>query len=756
MPPSIATTDGSPIANTEVVRYRFPVDSQDASLLRDEINRSLLSLLAAGLIICLLTNVLFGTTDFLFESEHHIWIGVLRFALIFATLWIWVQARKPEAYRRAVTLSLATVALACIQTVAPRAMHGDLGTPILLSLAMVAALSTAAPWGVAGQVAAIVVVSLETVVTLTLVSGDLRVVLDIYPTTAAAVVFGMSLYGASVCRRSAALSIERGIALRRTARGLQEREEAVAQLNATLERRVRKRTEQLEAANTRLEEEIAERRLAAEALRRSQEQLRDILDNTTAVIYLKDTSGRYQLINIQYEKLFHVSREEVVGKTDYDLFPKAHAEAFRRNDSLVQEAGRSMVFEEIAPHDDGDHTYISVKFPLCDEQNAPYAVCGISTDITPRKEMEAQLRVSQAQLSALIENTGDAIWSIDRSYRMVVINSVAADWFAETYGKPLQMQDQIEQRAPAEESALWRPLYDKALAGERIVFERNYPKRGEMHSYLISVTPIATDHQVSGATVFAKDITDLKRAEERVREHQAALSHVLRLHTIGEMAAGLAHEINQPLAAIANYARGCRNRIISGDVSLQDLLPVLEQIAGQALRGGEIIRRLRSMVEKKEPTREVADLNAVVAEAVHVVESQIRQQSVTLNLEPASGLPPVAMDPIQIEQVVVNLLLNSLEAMQAGNGGARQVTVSTQRHPDGVEIVVKDSGSGLAPEVMERAFEPFFTSKESGLGMGLTISRSIVEGHGGRIQVANNSGGGAQVHVVLPSAKPGG
>ena len=528
-------------------------------------------------------------------------------------------------------------------------------------------------------------------------------------------------------------------------------EEELARLNSELECRVRERTAQLEAAKRHLENEIAERRQTAEALRESQKQLQDILDNTTAVIYIKGTDGRYLLINRQYETLFHVSGEQARGKTDYDLFPHAAADAFRANDWQVLAANRALTFEETAPQDDGIHTYVSVKFPLHDSAGTPRGVCGISTDITQRKRMEAEVQGSRAQLSALIENTTEAIWSIDRDYRLTVLNPAAMQWFQQGYGKPLRLSDGFEQRSPEAERARWRPLYERALAGERVTFEREYSLGEEPHSYVFSMTPIIADGEITGVTVFAKDITDFKRAEESARRHQAELTHVLRVSTIGEIAAGLAHEINQPLGAIASYAQGCRRRIESGSARPDEIVPALENIAGQALRAGEIIRRLRQLVQKGETAHENADLNAVVTDAMHVILPQARWQDVAVGVDLAPGLPRVRVDRIQIEQVVLNLILNALEAVQECNGRKPELSVGTRLADAGaVEVVVRDNGPGLESAIIEKMFEPFFTSKPSGLGMGLAISRSIVREHGGRIWATNNADHGATFHFELP------
>lgn len=241
-----------------------------------------------------------------------------------------------------------------------------------------------------------------------------------------------------------------------------------------------------------------------------------------------------------------------------------------------------------------------------------------------------------------------------------------------------------------------------------------------------------------------------ERAEEQARRHQADLAHVLRVQTMGEMAAGLAHEINQPLGAIANYAQGCRRRIASGSLTETELTVMLDSIASEALRAGQTIRHLRSLVRKQESQREPTDVNRIVHDAVELAEPEARAHGVTVRLELADDLRPVLVDRIQIEQVVLNLLRNAVEAMHESSGDALLV-VETHTDPAcGVEVVVRDTGVGLSTEGAALAFEPFITDKATGLGLGLAISRSIVEMHGGRIWGEPNGARGAAFRFTLP------
>jgi signal transduction histidine kinase len=230
-------------------------------------------------------------------------------------------------------------------------------------------------------------------------------------------------------------------------------------------------------------------------------------------------------------------------------------------------------------------------------------------------------------------------------------------------------------------------------------------------------------------------------AEAQARRHQAEIAHAARLSTLGGMAAGLAHELNQPLAAVVSYARGCARRLEAGDLPKAALLEVLEEISAQALRAGEVLRRIREFV-RGESRREAVDLNDVVRRAVRFAEGEARRADVRLELELAQEPLHVEVDPIQIEQVILNLVQNGFEVMSTNNGTERILAIETRRiAPDTVEVAVRDSGGGMSPEVAARLFDPFFSTKPEGLGLGLSISRTIVEAHGGRLWASANPNG---------------
>jgi C4-dicarboxylate-specific signal transduction histidine kinase len=238
----------------------------------------------------------------------------------------------------------------------------------------------------------------------------------------------------------------------------------------------------------------------------------------------------------------------------------------------------------------------------------------------------------------------------------------------------------------------------------------------------------------------------------RARQHQAELAHAARLSTLGEMAAGLAHELNQPLAAIVSWATGCLVRIEAGTADIDTLAHVVSEISDEALRAAEVLRRIREFARTGELKRERVDPNELVRGAARLAGGDARRGGVDVALALAEDVPAVDVDRVQISQVVVNLLLNAFEAMGGTKRADRRVEVTTTHAADTVEVTIRDSGEGLAAAVQNTLFDPFVTTKEEGLGLGLAISRRIVEAHGGRLWATPNDGPGTVFHFTLPIA----
>lgn len=260
---------------------------------------------------------------------------------------------------------------------------------------------------------------------------------------------------------------------------------------------------------------------------------------------------------------------------------------------------------------------------------------------------------------------------------------------------------------------------------------------------------------LEGGKIYVGIIHDLSSREDtrkRLNALEMELLHVSRLSDMAQMVAALAHELNQPLAAIMNYVNAARRTLPeAADPKISKAKEFIDKAAGQTARAGEIIRHLRDFIEKRETVRAEANINKVVDEALALGLTGAAVMNVKLRMSLAPDLPPVWIDKVQLQQVLINLMRNSLEAMQEVS--RRELAILTSREEDTIRVVVSDTGPGLAPEVASRLFQPFTTTKEKGMGIGLTICQSIIEAHGGRIWAMPNDDGGVAFQFVLPIAK---
>lgn len=259
---------------------------------------------------------------------------------------------------------------------------------------------------------------------------------------------------------------------------------------------------------------------------------------------------------------------------------------------------------------------------------------------------------------------------------------------------------------------------------------------------------------------FMEDLTPHHAAAEQARRLQERLMHVARLATVGEMASGIAHELNQPLAAVANYAQAGDRLLALPEHDLKEVRGALQEIAAQAMRAGDIIRRLLTLARSHHPMRLPTSVNTLLLEISDLVQADARAHGIQYRLELTEPLPPVEADPAQIQQVVLNLVHNAMEALaqthgpKRSAGPGREITVKTALGPDStVEICVSDCGPGVAGEIAQQMFDPFYTTKETGTGLGLAISRSIMAAHHGTLEYRPNSPTGACFIARLPAVR---
>lgn len=278
---------------------------------------------------------------------------------------------------------------------------------------------------------------------------------------------------------------------------------------------------------------------------------------------------------------------------------------------------------------------------------------------------------------------------------------------------------------------------------------------GTLFDALLFEAPlIDADGRQTGWMGSVLDITERKQARERARQQEEKLAATARLVTMGEMASALAHELNQPLAAIAGYITGCLNLLGAARPAQGDIEEALRKTAQQAQRAGQIIRRVHEFVRQREPTRASVRLNATVEEALGFAEAEARKRQVRLSVALCDDDPELLADPVLLQQVLLNLVRNGMDAMAATPPAERRLDVSVTRAGAAVTVAVADRGCGLSPEVRDRMFQPFFTTKAGGMGMGLHICRSIMETHGGRVWAEPNPGGGTVFAFSLPVEGP--
>ena len=246
------------------------------------------------------------------------------------------------------------------------------------------------------------------------------------------------------------------------------------------------------------------------------------------------------------------------------------------------------------------------------------------------------------------------------------------------------------------------------------------------------------------------DVTERTRAGEALRQAQAELAHVARVTTLGEMAASIAHEVDQPLSGVVINANACLRFLTGAPPNLDEVRDGLQAIARDGRRASDVIARIRALARRNAVEKEPVDINEVIREVVALAEGEARRTRARLRVELAGDLPRVLGDRVQLQQVVLNLLLNGLEAMRAVVDRPRDLVIRTEpESTDHVRVAVQDSGAGIDPQLLARVFDAFYTTKRGGMGMGLSISRSIVEQHGGRLSVVPTDGPGTTFQFTV-------
>jgi len=491
----------------------------------------------------------------------------------------------------------------------------------------------------------------------------------------------------------------------------------------------------------------------------SQSRLAAIIASSDDAIVAKTLDGIVTDWNRAAEMIFGYSADEMIGTPINRLLPPGKEDEEREILARIIRGERIEHFETRRQRKDGRIIDVSVTIsPLADEQGHIVGASKIARDVSAARASQQALLEREAHLQSVLDTVPDAMIVIDTRGLIRSFSAAAEKTFGYTAAE-----------AAGRNVSMLMPEPDR---GRHDGYIARYLTTGEQR--IIGIGRLVVGQRRDGTTFpmelsigevrlgdkrfftgFVRDLTEREQTQQKLRELQAELVHMARFTALGEMASTLAHELNQPLTAVASYLNGARRLIDGGKpADLPMARGAIESAAEQALRAGQIIRRLREFVARGESDRQVEDIRALVEEASALALVGAREAGVQFTLHAADDVPPVLADKVQVQQVILNLMRNAIEAML--DSAVRELTVTIDPVAgDMVQVDVSDTGSGIAPDILPDLFQPFVTSKPHGMGVGLSISRTIMEAHGGRLWAEPRPGGGTIFHMTLRAIAPG-
>lgn len=504
--------------------------------------------------------------------------------------------------------------------------------------------------------------------------------------------------------------------------------------------------------------DITDRRRAMEALRRERDRAQSYLDLAEVMLVALDSDGNITLINRKGCEILGWAEDDLVGRNWFDTCVpgRLRADARAMFDLCMKGNAELIPYNEfpIATRNGGTKLIAWRDTFLRDERGLVSGMLSSGEDVTEQRRATEALRKSEqllqdAQELANLGNYelrmpgGTPYWS-PQMRRILGAAPTGPVPDVLTFINNCVHEDDRDR--------FLREWDEVAPQGGRLDIEHRILRPD---GTVRDVHTLAEVRRGPGGALTVvgtlHDITERRQADEEARQAQDRLTQFARLSTMGEMAAGLAHEINQPLTAITTYAHAVLRLMNRPDADPEDIRQALEQIAGQALRAGEVIKRLRAFVKNRETRQEVLPPGRLIEESLHFAESDARINDVRLLVEVEDDLPLVCCDPVQLQQVLINLIRNAIDATHETAPERREVSLRARLDPDGhVEISVEDRGPGISEEVAAHLGDPFFTTKTAGTGLGLAISRSILRAHGGKLGHRPTHPAGATVFFTLP------
>jgi PAS domain S-box-containing protein len=503
--------------------------------------------------------------------------------------------------------------------------------------------------------------------------------------------------------------------------------------------------------------DITKRQRAEEALRESETRFRTFVDHAPDALFIYDfEQGTIVDVNRQACESLGYTRQELIGKTPLAYDRKVDRAA---TESIAERTAAGETVIDTHWHQRKDGTL----FPV-EAHTSQYWYGGrrfllkVARDITDRLRAEAALRQSEAYLAEgqRLSHTGS--WAFD----------LASNKYIYVSEENFRIFEMDAQEGLPNREAISRQIHPEDWDGVNKSFEKSLREKVDTSSEFRIVLPSGTvkhlqvvRHPVmndAGDVVELVgtliDVTERKRAEqerERLRQLEADLAHIDRVSMMGELTASIAHEVNQPLSGVVVNANACLRWLAGDSPNLAEAREAVRRIVRDGKRAGEVIARVRALAAKTPAAKERLDLNEAIREVTAFAGDELRKNRVAVRTECAPDLLPVWGDRVQLQQVVLNLVMNAVEAMSSVEERPRELIVRTQNDDAGqVWVTVQDSGIGLDPQSLERMFDAFFTTKQGGMGMGLSISRSIIQNHGGRLWAVANDGPGISVRFTIP------
>jgi|HubBroStandDraft_6_1064221.scaffolds.fasta_scaffold25533_4 PAS domain S-box-containing protein len=531
-----------------------------------------------------------------------------------------------------------------------------------------------------------------------------------------------------------------------------------------LDERVVQRTAELAAANDELKKELAERRLVEERLGQEERELKRsevrkaaIVDSALDCIVTIDHEGRITEFNPAAEHTFGYRRDEVLGKHLADVaIPPSLREKHRQGFARYLATGEARVLgkriEMMAVRADGSEFPVELAITRIPWEEPP-SFTGYLRDITERKRAEQELRRSEAFLAEAqhLSRIGSFSWRVptdeitwsEQLYRIFQIDRDAQVTF-ELIGSRIHPEDLSVFLEHIEQCRRDR-------SDVQIGFRLQMPDGAV--KYVHVAAHIRGDHGQLEYIGAVQDVTEHRLSEDALSKARSELTRVTRATSLGVLTASIAHEVNQPLSGIVTNASTCLRMLAANPPNVDGARETARRTIRDGNRASEVISRLRSLYCKKDPTIESVDLNEATREVLALSLSELQRRSVIVRPELAEDLPVVTGDRVQLQQVILNLIRNASDAMSAVDDRPRQLLIRTERDEDDhVRLTVQDAGVGFDPQAADRLFESFYTTKNDGMGIGLSVSRSIIESHHGRLWATLNNGPGAAFSFSIPRA----